>query len=176
MVGVARVVLGLARLGVVAYLMSDPVLVGFTSGAAVLISASQVPTIFGTSPDDDGVLLRAWSTLTTPGEWQLGAILFASGTVIVVVLGRRIHRLFPGILMAVVGATVISVVVNYGGAVVGELPGGFLEPSVDLAWGQVPALIVPALAIALVGFAEASSIARTFAVADRMLQLANRQR
>ena len=49
MVGVTRLLLGVFRLGVVTYLMRDPVVVGFTSAAAILILASQLPTALGTA-------------------------------------------------------------------------------------------------------------------------------
>src|ERR671938_199001 len=45
--------------------------------------------------------------------------------------------------------------------------GGFPPFSLSLPWGSTPHLLLPALVIALVGFAEAGSIARTFAAQDR---------
>ena len=59
-VGVTRVLVGVFRAGGVAYLMSQPVLMGFTSGAAVLILSSQLPGALGvTGGPDAGVLRRA---------------------------------------------------------------------------------------------------------------------
>src|ERR671938_1752040 len=46
--------------------------------------------------------------------------------------------------------------------------GGFPPFSLSLPWGSTPHLLLPALVIALVGFAEAGSIARTFAAQDRV--------
>src|SRR5680860_38991 len=46
-VGITRIALGFIRAGVIAYLMSQPVLTGFTSAAGILITASQVPNVFG---------------------------------------------------------------------------------------------------------------------------------
>ena len=76
-VGVTRVVLGVLRLGPVAYLMSEPVLLGFTSAAAVLILASQLPVIFDVTAEGDGVLARGWWTLTHPADWEPAALLLA---------------------------------------------------------------------------------------------------
>ncbi|MCP3937793.1 MAG: sodium-independent anion transporter, partial [Actinomycetia bacterium] len=50
LVGLFRVFLGLVRLGGVAYLLSEPVLTGFTAGAAILIISSQLPKVFDVSP------------------------------------------------------------------------------------------------------------------------------
>ena len=60
LVGILRVVLGFIRLGSVAYLLSEPVLAGFTTGAAILIVSSQIPRSLGVDRDcfdrysDDG--------------------------------------------------------------------------------------------------------------------------
>ncbi|NDH10722.1 MAG: hypothetical protein EBY44_03115 [Actinobacteria bacterium] len=56
LVGVFRILLGLLRLGGVAYLLSEPVLTGFTTAAAILILSSQLPKVFDVSTDGDGVL------------------------------------------------------------------------------------------------------------------------
>jgi sulfate permease, SulP family len=174
-VGVTRLLLGLLRMGTVAYLMSQPVLQGFTTGAAILIVSSQLPSMFGVAPETDGVLERAWWTIVHPGEWSSVAIVLTLTTVVVVLGSRRIHNLFPGVLLMVVGATVWSEVSDYDGMTIGELPGDFLSLSLDLPFGKFSDLIIPGVVIALVGFAEPASISRTFAAADRIPWSANRE-
>lgn len=175
MVGVVRVALGLIRLGSVAYLLSEPVLAGFTTGAAILIVSSQLPRVFDIERGDDGVLLTAAKALGDIGEWSWSAIAFAAATAVVIVGGRRLHKLFPGVLVAVIAAVVVSGTAGYDGTIVGELDGGFLALQFDFPWGRVGDLVVPAIAIALVGFAEPSSIARTFAAEERLPWDANRE-
>lgn len=167
MVGVLRVALGLARLGRVAYLLTPPVLVGFTTAAAVLIVASQLPKLFDVAPDDGGVIAKAVVALASPGEWSVAALLFAGLAFAAIFGGRRLHALFPGVLLAVVCGLAVSAWSGYDGSVVGQLDGGFIGLGVDFEWSSAGQLVVPAIAIALVGFAEPSSIARTFARADR---------
>ncbi len=58
---------------------------------------------------------------------------------------------------------------------VGEIPATFPPLSLNLPWADVPALLVPAVVVALVGFAEPASIARTFAAADRERWSADRE-
>ncbi len=175
LVGVFRIALGLVRLGGVAYLLSEPVLTGFTSAAAVLIMSSQLPKVFDADTDGDGVLADAWQAVTTPSGWQFGALGFAVLTLVFMFGGRRLHRLFPGVLVAVVVGVVVSSAIGYEGSVVGELDGGFISLSFDFPGGDVGDLILPALIIALVGFAEPSSIARTFAAQERLPWNANRE-
>ena len=167
LVGAFRVLLGVIRLGGVAYLLSDPVLTGFTTGAAILITSSQLPKVFDAPTDDEGVLADAWQAISSPGDWQWPAIGFAVLTLVLMFGGRRLHALFPGVLVAVVLGVVISAATGYSGSTVGELDGGFISLTADFPWDQTGDLILPAMVIALVGFAEPSSIARTFAAQER---------
>lgn len=175
LVGVFRVLFGLLRLGGLAYLLSEPVLTGFTTGAAVLILSSQLPRMLDVTPEGDGVLADAFDALMSPGEWELAAIGFALMTLVFMFGGRKLHALFPGVLVAVIVGIVISAAAGYSGSTVGELDGGFVSLNVDFPWDRIGDLVVPALVIALVGFAEPSSIARTFAAQEREPWDANRE-
>lgn len=166
-VAVVRIGIGLLRAGFIAYFMSQPVLVGFTSAAAILIVASQLPTAFGASPAGSKILSRAWSAIVRPDDWQPEAMVIAALTIGVVVGGRVLHRLFPGVLIAVIGGLVWGVNSDYGGAIVGDVPAGFPSLGLSLPWSSLPDLILPAIIIALVGFAEAAAISRAFAAEDR---------
>ena len=169
LVGALRLAFGVLRLGRISYLLSDPVLTGFTTGAAILIVSSQLPKVFDAEQPGRGVLQGAAAALVAVGDWRPTALAFTIGAGAVILVGRRVHPLFPGVLVAVVGSALVSALVDYGGATIGELDGGVFPPfGVDFAWGEAPALLVPALAIALVGFAEPASIARTFAAAERL--------
>jgi len=173
-VGASRAVLGLLRLGPLAYLMSEPVLMGFTNAAVILIIASQLPTAVAASPPEGGVLWSAAWTIVHPADWQVDALLFALGTAAIVGVGRR-HRLFPSVLVAMVLAIVVSELTGYDGSVVGSLPDDLIDFSVDLPWSRVGELILPGVVIALVGFAEAASIARRYATEDRTPWNPNRE-
>jgi len=175
LVGLMRLALGLLRLGRVAYVLSEPVLMGLTTGAAVLIVSSQLPKIFDAETSADGVLAAAWQALSSPGDWQPSALAFSAMTLLAIYGGRRLHRLFPGVLAAVIAGVALSELLDYDGSVVGDLEGGFVPLSASFPWEAAPDLMVPALVIALVGFAESSSIARTFAAADRLSWNANRE-
>ena len=166
LVGILRVALGIGRLGRVAYLLSPPVLIGFTTAAAILIASSQLPKVFDVDPDEGGVLQNAFWALTHPQHWEPLAIAFAVFTLALIFGGRRWHPLFPGVLVAVVVGESIAAIMGYEGSIVGQLDGGFITLGFDFEWGSVPELIVPAIAIALVGFAEPAAIARTFARMD----------
>lgn len=174
LVGVFRLVLGLLSMGSVAYVMSQPVVLGFTSAAAVLIFCSQVPEVLGLR-SDAGVLKGAFDALSSAGDWQLSAIVISIFTAALMLGGRRLHALFPGVLVALVAVLIWSNVTNYTGFVVGELPGGLPRPSLDLPWSRTSNLLVPGFIIALVGFAEPAAIARTYAAQEHVAWNPNRE-
>ena len=174
-VGVARVLVGLLRAGVIAYLMSQPLLTGFIPAAAVLIIASQVPAALGAEAPTGGVIEQAGRALSSPGGWEPTSIALSLVVVVTVFGGRRIHALFPGVLVAVAAAIAFSTLTAYRGETVGEISVGAPPLSLDLPWGELPSLLLAGVVIALVGFAEPASIARAFAVEDRVAWDSNRE-
>lgn len=175
LVGVIRVGVGLFRVGVIAYLMSQPLLSGFVPGAAILIVASQLPVAFDVRPRGENQLYRAGESLVRVGDWRAGAVFLALLTATLLLLGRRLHPLFPGVLLAVAAAILYSKLAGYDGATLGQIHAGLPPLTTSLPLGELPHLVLPAFAIALLGFAEASSIARTYAMLDRKRWDANRE-
>jgi SulP family sulfate permease len=166
LVGAWRVLLGLVKGGPLAYLMSQPVLLGFTAASGLLIISSQLPAALGTRAAAGNPLAGAAQVLGRPGAWHAAAVVFAAATAVVMVLARRVSPLVPGVLLAVGAAIVVSVGVDYAGPTVGPLPAGPPPVTLELPWSRAPALALGSLAIALVGFAEPSAIARRYAAAD----------
>jgi SulP family sulfate permease len=174
-VGAVRVLIGMLRGGWVAYLMPQPVVTGFTSATALLIIASQTPTAVGTEGTGADVIGSAWAALRDVASWQPAAIGLGALTIAFVMGGRRLHPLFPGVLVAVVSGVAIASHGGYPGPVVGEIPQGLPPFSLDLPWTRVPELLLPGLVIALVGFAEPAAIARIYAAQDRQRWSPNRE-
>jgi SulP family sulfate permease len=174
-VGVIRLAVGLLRAGALAYLMSRPMLLGFVPAAAVFIAASQLPAAMGAAAPAGGVLERAGWTLAHPRAWDVPAAAL-SGLALIIALGaRRLHPVFPAVVVAVVVATALAEVLGYGGPTIGNLDVGLPPISADLPWSSAPDLLLPGAIIALIGFAEPAAIARSFATQDRVHWDANRE-
>lgn len=167
MVGLVRVVIGLLRSGYIAYLMSQPVLSGFTAAAALIIIASQLPDLFGLDRTGAGVVHSAFHTLSNPDQWSPASLGLGIFSMIAIISGRRFHPLFPGVLIAVAAGLAYSFFFGYDRATVGSLPSELPLPSFDLPWLHVRELLLPAIVIALVGFAEPAAIARSMATKNR---------
>lgn len=165
-VGVVRVGISLLRAGRMAHVCSEPVLRGFVLGAAWLILGSQVPSALGTSLAGRGLVGEAFWALSHPGFWEPEATLLSAAAVAIILLGRRLHRRIPGVLVAMVGGLVYSTVTGYSGATVGTIAQGSWGLPGSLPWSSVFGLIVPGVLIAVVAFSEALSISQTFAETD----------
>lgn len=175
LVGAVRVAIGLTRAGVIAYLLSRPMLSGFVPAAALFITSSQLPAAFGTEPPDGSVLSQAAWTLGHPGGWAVAAVVISVLVVLAMVGGRKLHPLVPGVLIAVIAATAWSALTGYDGARVGDIDVGFPPISLGFPWSDALALLIPGAIIAVVGFAEPASIARNFAAQDRLPWDADRE-
>jgi sulfate permease, SulP family len=163
LVGAIRVTLGLVRWGALAFALSQPVLRGFTLGAAVLIVASQVPAALGVRPEGLQLIPRAARSLADAAAWSPGAVIATVLTVGGILLARRVHPLIPTALVAVVLGTLAS---GFTGGALGPLVGPIelTLPGLqfDLPWNLVPQLALGAAVIAVVGFAEPTAIARRY--------------
>jgi SulP family sulfate permease len=176
-VGVVRVLLGLLRGGWLAYLMSQPMLLGFVPAAAVLIAGSQTSKALGVPPPpfDNEIVDGAWS-LVHPGSWNIAAVLISVATAVIILGGRRLHTLFPGVLVAAVLGIAVSMLGFYPGTVVETIPAGFPPFTLlDIPWEKLPLVLLSGVLISLIGFTEAASISRRFASEDRARWSADRE-
>jgi len=169
-VGVIGVLAGLARFGFLAELLSAPVRYGYLNGIAVTIMVTQLPKAFGFSVDADGLVdtARAFVRGVADGETNGWAVGIAGGCLAVILLMGRLTKVVPGVLVAVIGAIVVTLVFGLDGddlSLVGSLPAGFPTPSLpDTDWDNLTAMIGAALGISFVAFADTSVLARVFAL------------
>lgn len=171
----ARLLIGLLKLGWTAFLLSQPVLMGFTVAASLLIVGSQFSTAVGTSPSAESVGDRVFWTLSHPGAWEPEAVGLSAVTLVLMFGSRRIHPAVPGVLLASLAGWAFSVLSGYDGATVGEVPVGSLTLKSGLPWSRLPSLILPGVVIAMVGFAEVASVSQTYATRERIHWNPNRE-
>ncbi len=167
--GTVCILAGLARLGFITELLSKPIRYGYMNGIALTVLVSQLPKLFGFSGDGEGPLRRVWAfaQAVLAGKTNGVALMVGAGTLAVILLLKGSKRV-PGILVAVVGATIIvgalDLATRAGVSVLGPLPQGL--PAFAFPWITY-ADIVPVLigggAVALVSFADTSVLSRTYA-------------
>jgi high affinity sulfate transporter 1 len=170
-VGVIVVGAGIARLGFLTDLLSAPVRHGYLNGIALIVIASQLPRLFGFSTSGDSVVERIGSFAAGVRDGMTEPVALAIGLAcLAIILGlRHWAPRVPGILIAVVGSTVLSAAFDLaaqaGIDVVGPLPVGlppFSPP--PLVPADIVAVVPAAVGIALVAATDTSVLSRTFAL------------
>uniref|UniRef100_A0A673J3V3 Prestin-like n=1 Tax=Sinocyclocheilus rhinocerous TaxID=307959 RepID=A0A673J3V3_9TELE len=179
LVGIIQFVLGLLRFGFLAIYLTEPLVRGFTTAAAVHVSVSQIKYLLGVhTPRFNGPLSVVHS---------LDAVFrnIASTNVVTLIIGlvcmvflyfikdlnerfkKKLPIPIPGEIIVVIVSTGISYGMvmseNYGVEVVGKIPTGLLPPKIP-DFSVFPNLFPDAFAIAVVGFSIAISLAKTFAL------------
>jgi len=181
MVGAFQIALGLLRLGVLVNFLSHPVVVGFTNAAAIIIGTSQLGKLFGVSVEKSAHTYETvFNTIIESfHSTHLETMLMAIVALSIMIAMKRLIPKAPNVLAAVVVTTGISWLVGFeqmGGAVVGKIPEGLPPlaiPNMDFqAMGQLLSVTV---AIALIGFMEAISIAKAMAASTRQRLDANQE-
>lgn len=181
MVGIFQMSLGLLRLGVLVNFLSHPVVIGFTNAAAIIIGTSQLGKLFGVSVEtSEHTYETVYDTIveashSTHFETMLMAIL-ALG--IMIGLKRYLPKI-PNVLTAVAITTLLSWQIGFegmGGKVVGGIPAGLPALALPvLDFQTMVKLIGVAVAISIIGFMEAISIAKAMAARTRQRLDANQE-
>jgi high affinity sulfate transporter 1 len=167
--GVVCVAAGLARLGFVTELLSKPIRYGYMNGIALTVLLSQVPKLFGFSVTANGPLRQTWGIVNKvlAGSTNVVVIAIGASTLAIILVLKRWPRV-PGILIAVIAATVVvaafHLAIRAGVSVLGPLPPGLPTPRLPLV--QVDDLVpvlMGGVAAALVSFADTSVLSRIYA-------------
>lgn len=153
---------GLLRLGTYVKYIPFPVTVGFTAGIGIIILASQIRPALGLTlqGNEPGPLIEK-----LPALWQAGATLtpaalaIAAGSVIAILALRRLLPKWPGMLIAILLASLavfaFRLPVETVGSVFGDLPRGLPLPRLPgLSGANILAVLPDAFAFALLGAIE----------------------
>jgi high affinity sulfate transporter 1 len=171
--GIICILAGVTKLGFITELLSKPIRYGYMNGIALTVLISQLPKLFGFSIESDGPLrnLKAIADAILDGKANWVAFAIGAGTLTVILLLKN-HKRIPGILLAVVGATVIAAVLDLGTragiSVLGPLPQGL--PAFAFPWigfDDIVPVVIGGAAVAMVSFADTSVLSRTYAARTR---------
>jgi len=166
-VGIVLLIAGTARLGMIADFLSEPVLLGYQAGLALVVIAGQLPSLFGVKVSGDSTLERIWELMRVLGEAEPWSTTLGLATLAIVIVTQRLRWVVPGALIALVLGAVLAYAFDLGArgvAVLEEIPSGLPPLAVpDVSWGDVRTLLPAAAAIALVAAADTLVSSRVFA-------------
>jgi SulP family sulfate permease len=170
LVGAMMFLLGILRLGSIIRFVSAEVMSGFVFATALLIVLGQYDELVGyVSTLDANKLVRAIDITLHINEWDWPTVIVGVGSIIVLVVLKRIKAIeeFADVLIIVV-STIFVVIVGWATV---ELVGDIADVPTGLAalptpvlpdFGAIPALMAAAIAAAVVGLAESSGVGSSY--------------
>ena len=171
--GAVCIAAGLARLGFITELLSKPIRYGYMNGIALTVLLSQIPKLLGFSAKAEGPLRQVVLIVKNvlAGHTNTTAATVGGGTLVLILLLKRFKRI-PGLLMAVVAATVVVGAFDFatraGVSVLGVLPAGLPKPVLPLIhFDDLVPVLTGGVAVALISFADTSVLSRTYAARMR---------
>lgn len=170
-VGVTLVLFSMLRVGIIANLLSWPVMSGFTTGAAITIIASQLQPFFGLKlPREDNTLLKLYQTLKNLPSTRWQVVLIASICLVaiyyakrVAIRGWRLPAKTPVALIVVLIAVGVSYAGHFEAAgipVVGDIPTNLptpgLPPLTDAA--EFVQMLPSAVLLGIINYVQTVSV------------------
>lgn len=159
--GIFLVVMGLAKLGTVIKFIPFPLIIGFTSGIAIIIFSSEVKDILGLPVEKvPAEFTGKWELYFRHlGEVNIYALLTGAATILLVMLWPRVSHKIPGSLIAILVTTAMAQLFHLPldtiGTKFGTIPSAFPMPQFPhISLDTFKLLIKPAFTIALLGAIE----------------------
>ena len=176
MAGAFLILMGVLHLGTIIKYIPYPIVVGFTSGIALTIFATQIKDLFGLQIESvPADFIDKWvvyfHNFDTVSWWSL---LIGVGSILIIVFTPKISRKLPGSLVAIIIMTIVCLVLRGVGVEGIETIGDRFSISTELPQAEVPRinwesitrLAQPAMVIAMLGAIESLLSA---AVADGVI-------
>src|SRR4051812_28699108 len=172
MCGVVLLLARILRLGFIANFLSRSVLIGFLTGVGIQVAMGQVAGMFGVS-DASGTTLEKFANALraiAAGETSY-ATLAVSLAVLATILGLgRVNKKVPGALIAVVGAIVLSYLLDFaarGVTTLGPIQGGLPQiglPQDVITRDNIAALMPMVISLFVVILAQSAATSRAYAI------------
>ncbi|HBD23553.1 MAG TPA: sodium-independent anion transporter [Oceanospirillaceae bacterium] len=172
MAGLFQLALALARMGTLVNFVSHSVVIGFTSGAAMVIATSQLKNVFNLPIAGSGDFVGNWVALyENILQTHIPSLLIGVITLATVIVIKKYRTSWPNMLIAMVVGSLVALAMRSSGwqaaqsiQLVGAIPASLPPLSVPLIDSQIIRDLAPgAMALGLLGLVEAVSISRSIA-------------
>jgi len=170
LIGTLFLVFGLIRMGWVASFIPTPVMRGFIEGLVCVTIIGQVPHLLGIEGSSGDFFTKLWSILRHLPDVAPAPVLTGLFSLIAMLALRHLAPRIPAALVVAAGSTILVSLFHGEAAdvsVVGDLPSGLPDLTIPIFDPAVLLELLPgALAIVLVGYAEALGGAKAAALQD----------
>ncbi len=176
MVGIIHLILGIFKMGFFVSFLSKPVISGFTSGAALIISLSQVKYLTGIPIAQNNKLQDfVFFILKSEIPIHVTTLILGLSCIFFLLFIKKLNKKIPSALVVVFFSTLWVYYYDKnleGVAIIGEIPQGL--PSIKfpkLDWLVIKNLFPIAVTISIVAFTEAISISKGLAEKNKLYKL-----
>jgi SulP family sulfate permease len=181
LVGAIQLVFGLFRMGFIVNFLSQPVISGYTSSAAIIIGLSQLKHLLGVDMPSSNLIHEIFqNTVANIGFTHLLTVAIGVSSIVLILGLKKINRSIPGpLIIVILGVLLVTVfqLSSSGLKIVGSVPKGlpgFSLPDIELS--EVMELLPLAFLISMVGFMESISISKAIQLKRRNYSVsANRE-
>jgi SulP family sulfate permease len=170
--GLIQVFLGFLKFGFLVNFLSQPVISGFTSAAAVVIGMTQLKHVIGIDLPSHHLIQKIFHSLWQSNEEiHLFTLLITLGSIALIFAIKYMSHRIPAALIVVVASTLLTAQLSWnekGLNIVGPIPEGL--PSIQLqsiSLEEVYQLLPMALTLALIAFLEAISVAKAIEIKEK---------
>jgi len=152
--GIFQVLMGISGIGKYVRYMPYPVISGFMSGIGLIIIFLQIFPFFGIkSPTTIVTVFTSLSII--PEHLNSEAVALAVATIAIIYLFPRVTKMVPSALVALLGLTLLSVLLKLDVPIIGDIPKGLPEVHLDtllgMDWHHPMVMVIPALTLAALG-------------------------
>ncbi|KAA3640014.1 MAG: SulP family inorganic anion transporter [Armatimonadetes bacterium] len=162
--GIVMLAAGLLKLGSILRFVSNAVMVGFINAVGVNIILGQLDNFTGYVAQGGNRVARAFDLLVHPGQIHLATLTVGIATIVLIIVLER-TKLGPlGMVVGIVLGSAVVVMLSWDVAQlrdIADVPNSLPLPMMPL-FGQMPALIIPAVSLAFIGLVQGAGISASF--------------
>jgi SulP family sulfate permease len=165
LVGLIQFLFGVLRFGYIVNFLSYPVVIGYTSAAAIIIIGSQLQSLTGVHVSSANVLDLIYQLVLHMDGWHEVTMLISAVSLLFIFICKHFAPRLPNALILLVSTMLLSGLFHAGQAgvdVISSVPQGFPAlqiPNVDFT--KLGDLLPVAFTVALMGFVGTISICKS---------------
>ena len=152
--GIFQVLMGVVGIGQYVRYMPYPVISGFMSGIGLIIIFLQIFPFFGLS--SPSTIVDVFASLgDIAANMNIQAVLLSVATIAIIYLFPRVTKKVPSALVALIGLTIVAIMLGLNVPVIGDIPKGLpdvhLDTLLSMDWHHPMVMVIPALTLAALG-------------------------
>ncbi len=167
--GLMMLVLGLLKLGSLLRFVPKSVMTGFVNGIAILIILGQLGDLTGYDTQGSNKVTQTFDLLRNLDQVDLATLMVGVATILLIVVLERTRLKSFGIVVALIVASLLVPLFDWDTVAlvsdIAEIPDSLPRPTLP-SLSVFPALVIPAISLALVGLVQGAGVSQNYVNPD----------